>query len=581
MGIYMTGSEFRKLWRLFDASGDGKINYTEFNNKVGYMILPFGAGLKLNRPDTPQMKEWQEKALAKGIQKKISNIDTAFKEIDTDGSGRISHAEFIQALRKIGLANVGDAESFQMMSRFKKPTNNTGEMTLEEFRECMQSYMKIPTSIDSDHAPETKSGALKVAEAAVEATLPKDVERICSLFRPFDPNGNFEVSYEDFRLGLEAGGVKLTNPQFLSLVYKLDAIDDGIVGYRDFARQVCGGDAPVAPTGALDGLKHWIALGIRTAINNLTGRPMSRDDAVKRASSKTGLSEMEIRLAHSLLGRRQDLKAAFIRYDTSKRGEMSHSDVVHMLEALDVPVNKDLMETLFQKYDQNRNGELDYPEFEKWMGPLMEVSDGNLKRLGLERMSAEELAEARKGQGGGGATGAVRRASASGPSGARRASGSGPSGRRASGSGLPRRPGAGDDAQSVVTAAMDLDPIAQKMRRVLGKAWMNVARDVEKKAEHEAARAGTALPQGGLVPASVLRDTLAERGVPLTSKEVRAISLKYHGSGTPASRGIDGAVDVERMTAAMFSGSARPTGGRGNTSPSRNRARTAQGTTRG
>ena len=34
MGIYLTGSEFRKLWRQFDMSGDGKINYSEFNNKA-------------------------------------------------------------------------------------------------------------------------------------------------------------------------------------------------------------------------------------------------------------------------------------------------------------------------------------------------------------------------------------------------------------------------------------------------------------------------------------------------------------------------------------------------------------------
>lgn len=65
MGIYMSGSEFRKLWRQFDISGDGKINYTEFNNKVGYMILPYGSGLQMRRPETPKIKQWQEQAIAK------------------------------------------------------------------------------------------------------------------------------------------------------------------------------------------------------------------------------------------------------------------------------------------------------------------------------------------------------------------------------------------------------------------------------------------------------------------------------------------------------------------------------------
>ena len=89
-------AEFRKLWRHFDSSGDGSITYAEFNNKVGRMIAPMSEGLQMNRPSTPKMKDWQRKALAAGIRKKISDIDAAFREIDTDGSGLISHAEFIQ-----------------------------------------------------------------------------------------------------------------------------------------------------------------------------------------------------------------------------------------------------------------------------------------------------------------------------------------------------------------------------------------------------------------------------------------------------------------------------------------------------
>ena len=78
------------------------------------MILPYVGGLEMKRPDTPKMKDWQVKAMARTIQKKIKDIEATFKEIDTDGSGKISHAEFIQALRKIGLNKVGDAESFQV-----------------------------------------------------------------------------------------------------------------------------------------------------------------------------------------------------------------------------------------------------------------------------------------------------------------------------------------------------------------------------------------------------------------------------------------------------------------------------------
>jgi hypothetical protein len=203
----------------------------------------------------------------------------------------------------------------------------------------------------------------------------------------------------------------------------------------------------------------------------------------------------------------------------------------------------------------------DYPEFEKWMGPLMELSDGNLNRLCMERIPPSELAEMRANMGialpsstaskppahsGAASTGTAHR-----PVGA----GAGPAPAAA------RSAASNDDARSVATAAMDLDPIAQKMRRVLGKTWMNVARDIERKAEREAVRAGSAAPsKTGVVSASLVRDALAEKGVPLTSKEVRAISLKYHGGGVPSTRTVDGSVDVSRVMSDVFgaSGARRP-----------------------
>ena len=493
----------------------------------------------------------------------MKDIEGAFKEIDTDGSGRISHPEFIQALRKVGLPKIGDAESYSLMQKYRKPDNNTGEMTFDEFKACMTDYLKVPTSLDTARPAEKASAALEIAETKIK-TLPKDVEKICSYFKPFDPSGHGELQYDEFRKGLEAAGLKLSEAQFLSLCYKLDAIDDGIIAYRDFARYVVGEEkaTPKGGAAALDTFRHWAINGIRTTIDLVTGRPMDRDVAVRRAAAKTGLSETEIRVAHALLGRRNDLRAAFMRYDTSGTGEMSQADFIHMLEALDVPYNKDLIETLIQKYDLNRNGDLDYPEFEKWMGPLMELSDGNLKRLYLERMSAEEMLQVQQEMG---ITPTVVLSSQSNAS--KPPVGGGMAAVRAhsaknKGHAINNN-SKNDDAMSVATANMNLDPIAQKMRRVLGKSWMNVAKDIQHKAEREAIRTGhsaasTTGADKNAISASVVRDALAEKGVPLTSKEIRAISLKYHGSGIPATRNIDGIIDVEKAFSSLVGNGTRP-----------------------
>jgi hypothetical protein len=68
---------------------------------------------------------------------------------------------------------------------------------------------------------------------------------------------------------------------------------------------------------------------------------------------------------------------------------------------------------------------------------------------------------------------------------------------------------------------MDLDRTGAKMRKVLGRSWLTVADDLTRKASGK---------EGGKskgVPGTLLRDALAEKGVALTSKEVRAITSRY------------------------------------------------------
>lgn len=41
MGLKLNGREFRRIWRMFDVSGeDDAIPYTKFNNKFGIFIKP-------------------------------------------------------------------------------------------------------------------------------------------------------------------------------------------------------------------------------------------------------------------------------------------------------------------------------------------------------------------------------------------------------------------------------------------------------------------------------------------------------------------------------------------------------------
>ena len=96
MGFDMTPEEYRRLWRSFDADGDGKISYNEFNNLVGPLIHP-RINADLARPMTIAVKKGHARALARGMQQRLGpDVEAAFRELDADRSGYISHQEFVQ-----------------------------------------------------------------------------------------------------------------------------------------------------------------------------------------------------------------------------------------------------------------------------------------------------------------------------------------------------------------------------------------------------------------------------------------------------------------------------------------------------
>ena len=151
MGMRLSGREFRRLWRVFDTSGDDQLNYVEFNNKVGKFIKPASIGLQMNRPETPPMKDWQQKNVAAQIRKRVTDIDATFNEIDQDASGVIDQTELMIALRKLGLRGIGDQECFSMMNRFRNPAKNKtpGTMTREEFKVSARSRSSARSSARS------------------------------------------------------------------------------------------------------------------------------------------------------------------------------------------------------------------------------------------------------------------------------------------------------------------------------------------------------------------------------------------------------------------------------------------------
>jgi Ca2+-binding EF-hand superfamily protein len=426
MGVELTTSEYKKLWKRFDADGGGSIDYAEFNNKIGVLIHP-KTDMILKRPETPKLKEWQKRSFARGLKKKVKDIESAFKAVDTDNSGYISAQEFYQLLKKLGMGKMNAEDMAYMMQRHRKPDNDTGEMSYEEFTECIHEYMKIPSDVDN-YEDGLKPMPLVEAEKIMAEKLFNKFDRVTKAFRLYDEDKSGELSYDEFRNMIKSMNVGLTNDHVVALIKRYDPDGDGSISYDEFCKMV---------------------------------GPLIHPDAVNTSKSFTTMMEVS----------------------------GAQDGLVH---------------------DPNKKNRHKAKEDDEVIGGAGSASSDPQPVAAEDKISAPVAVSASASSSKSIVAPMARAASAT----------------SASGVPLLRRAG------SVATSQMDVNATEAKMRHVLGKSWVHVYKQVK---GNESAVSGDSF-----------RDMMAERGVPLTSKEVRALSLKYSAG--------DGALDAEKLLTSTFSG---------------------------
>jgi Ca2+-binding EF-hand superfamily protein len=282
----------------------------------------------------------------------------------------------------------------------------------------------------------------------------------------------------------------------------------------------------------------------------VTGRPYEQTELPQRVAPKIGLSEIETHCAFALVGLRLVAKDVLTKLDGNKDGCLTLRELQKALQQLGIDPTDDVTEMLIAKYDTHHNGQLDLNEFMHKLSPYMGLSDANLARMNLARKNPmgpmpkeRQLAGAAAAPAKGAAAPSPAKAESHGshgPHGSHGASASSASANFAS----PARAGAGagaGDADTIATANLDLSSTHAKMRKVLGRSMAAVLAEVKRK--------GSSGGGSGAVSGDAFRDVLASAGVPLTSKEVRALSLKY-GAG-------NGSLQVDEIWRETFTSPAK------------------------
>lgn len=246
LGLRMSSVEFRRLWRMFDPSGEGRLSYAQFNKVLGPLIHPSSWGITntMRRPETPVISPALNASLAGRLRRKIQDIEAVWRELDPTSSGFISHEALIAALRRMGMKGMGDAESWALMQRYCAPGNASGSMTRAEFTAAMQDLLHATPLPAPAEEPEYVAATLAAAERELSRVLPRsDRAAVEAALAPADASGTGELSYAAFRAALEACGAELDAPQFALLARRYDTLAEGSIDLRDFASLYCSGGA--------------------------------------------------------------------------------------------------------------------------------------------------------------------------------------------------------------------------------------------------------------------------------------------------------------------------------------------------
>ncbi|XP_028408457.1 EF-hand calcium-binding domain-containing protein 6-like isoform X2 [Dendronephthya gigantea] len=381
----LTDDHFEMLWSLSDENKDGKISFNEFLNKLGVDIISsdlHGYSKKITDESEAReqfMKQDQHVRRDRGpaqitarqaigilrnyVMQKSTDLRKMFVKFDSNNDGEISDMEFRKVLESLGLA-ISDRE-FEVLCTHVGFLNGT--LLYNKFIKHFQGARSENNRSDTRRFEVKEVNISDVlfsaeeAEARIKSKLQQNFSGLREAFYKFDDNHDGQVTRGEFRRVLKLFMITMTDSEFDRLLNKIQFGPDETLNYRDFLKRFEKAEKVES---------HGWLMGKREAksasdVGHVTAE--QADEIIKTKATQQW----------------EDLSRAFRNFDEDGNGIVTKAELKNILYRYQLSLTQQEFDKLWNRYDTDRNGYVDYKEFIAKLGVEFASgdTDGHSRRI--------------------------------------------------------------------------------------------------------------------------------------------------------------------------------------------------------
>lgn len=386
--IPLDKEEFKKLWNKYDTDQNGYVDHQEFLARLGGELVPGDMhgpstmiteqshqvmeSMHKNQQDMHVAATWNqakaasflsalevEQRLRDRFRDGYESLRKAFETVDSNRDGYISRKELQKVLfdfhyflddvqlnillDRCGLSHKNKLSYEKFLSAFQDHRlAGYGRVTLDAPR-------KVATPVVFErHESLTPDAAIN----KLRGKIGENAETIQKAFAAFDREGNGLISKEDLHQIINAFCFVMSDKQFQALLKKINLTEGGFLSYEDFFNSFQKSDAEAS--------RRWL--------ENLCPSPDKRQKTADQASKRPrGITDAEVekKVREVVVARFYSLAKAFTDQDPRFTGTIDGSTLHEILNEHAFRMTNDQFNHIWNQFDKNSEGKVDYREFLK------------------------------------------------------------------------------------------------------------------------------------------------------------------------------------------------------------------------